>query len=246
MSLLHHLTLHLTQHSSLIRLSCSFLTSSVTGILQEQYLRASSFRSLSRFDNFESVSETDQRTQNCKINNFSLRPESHNEGDRTRRSRRGKRSSSSSSYPNCQWDKDWPGGRLNTDRSTSTSFSAASQSNKNEFNDAQSWSDSPKNSPSSRVEPLHFLIVDDVLLNRRMVHRLLSTYDFHISEAQDGKDCMSVLEGVESGGGKIDVVLMDNCMPVMTGKTHTLAHGYTDEHTSTQTGTLRQILMRID
>ena len=165
------------------------------------------------------------------MNNFSLRPESHNEGDRTRRSRKGKRSSSSSSYPN-QWDKDWPGGRLNTDRSTSTSFSAASQSNKNEFNDTQSWTESPKNSPSSRVEPLHFLIVDDVLLNRRMVHRLLSTYDFQISEAQDGKDCMSVLEGVESGGGKIDVVLMDNCMPVMTGKTNRHARNCT-EHTQT-------------
>ena len=173
----------------------------------------------------------DQRIQNFRMNNFSLRPESHNEGDRTMRSKGGKRSSTSSSNPNCQWDKDWPSGRLNTDRSTSTSFSAASQSNKNEFNDAQSWIDSPKNSPCSRIEPLHFLIVDDVLLNRRMVHRLLSTYDFQISEAQDGKDCMSVLEGVESGGGKIDVVLMDNCMPVMTGNIDTQARRKTGIHT---------------
>jgi Response regulator receiver domain len=67
-------------------------------------------------------------------------------------------------------------------------------------------------------EPLHFLIVDDVLMNRRMVHRLLSSYNFQISEAKDGKDCMRVVDAVEAQGGKIDVVLMDNCMPVMTGE----------------------------
>jgi hypothetical protein len=80
-------------------------------------------------------------------------------------------------------------------------------------------SDSPKGlGKELGGEPLHFLIVDDVLMNRRMVHRLLSSYNFQISEAKDGKDCMRVVDAVEAQGGKIDVVLMDNCMPVMTGE----------------------------
>jgi Response regulator receiver domain len=80
-------------------------------------------------------------------------------------------------------------------------------------------SDSPKGlGKELGGEPLHFLIVDDVLMNRRMVHRLLSSYNFQISEAKDGKDCLRVVDAVEAQGGKIDVVLMDNCMPVMTGE----------------------------
>ena len=71
---------------------------------------------------------------------------------------------------------------------------------------------------SPLTQPLHFLIVDDAPLNRRMVHRLLSIYNFEISEAKDGKDCLRVLDEVQTRGGKVDVVLMDNSMPVMTGE----------------------------
>ena len=195
---------------------------------------SSSIRSTSHSCTLKSIQENDVSTNtddlgvevNYRINNFSLRPESQCQDERARRSRRRRNPTPSLSptSPISPVDRNWPGGRLSTDRSRSASFSAVNQSSKNDFNDAQSWTDSPKNSSCSRIEPLHFLIVDDVLLNRRMVHRLLSTYDFQISEAQDGKDCMSVLEGVESGGGKIDVVLMDNCMPVMTGRTNEQAH----------------------
>jgi CheY-like chemotaxis protein len=68
------------------------------------------------------------------------------------------------------------------------------------------------------AQPLHFLIVDDAPMNRRMVHRLLSTYNFEISEAKDGKDCLRVIDEVQARGGKVDVVLMDNSMPIMTGE----------------------------
>ena len=67
------------------------------------------------------------------------------------------------------------------------------------------------------IQPLHFLIVDDVLMNRRMVHRLLSTYNFEVSEAKDGRDCLRMLDEVQARGGRVDVVLMDNSMPIMTG-----------------------------
>ena len=66
---------------------------------------------------------------------------------------------------------------------------------------------------------LHFMIVDDVLMNRRMVRRFLSTADYLISEAKDGRDCVRVWEEVGAAGGSVDVVLMDNSMPVMTGRT---------------------------
>lgn len=73
------------------------------------------------------------------------------------------------------------------------------------------------------AQPLHFLIVDDAPMNRRMVHRLLSTYNFEISEAKDGKDCLRVIDEVQARGGRVDVVLMDNSMPIMTGElTHVL------------------------
>ena len=64
---------------------------------------------------------------------------------------------------------------------------------------------------------LTFLIVDDSNMNRRMVRRLLSTCDYRILEATDGKHCLTIWEDIKSSGGYLDVVLMDNSMPIMTG-----------------------------
>ena len=69
---------------------------------------------------------------------------------------------------------------------------------------------------SARV--LHYLVVDDVMMNRRMVHRVLSSYRHKVSEATDGKDCLRVWEEITAAGGAVDVVLMDNSMPIMTGQ----------------------------
>ena len=65
---------------------------------------------------------------------------------------------------------------------------------------------------------LTFLIVDDSNMNRRMVRRLLSTCDYRILEATDGKHCLTIWEDIKSSGGYLDVVLMDNSMPIMTGE----------------------------
>ena len=69
---------------------------------------------------------------------------------------------------------------------------------------------------SARV--LHYLVVDDVMMNRRMVIRVLSSYHHRVSEATDGKDCLKVWEEITAAGGTVDVVLMDNSMPIMTGQ----------------------------
>ena len=83
----------------------------------------------------------------------------------------------------------------------------------------------PKLSPAllpllrnDRSRALHFLIVDDVLMNRRMVRRVLSSCFHAVSEATDGRDCLKVLEEITSAGGTVDVVLMDSSMPIMTGE----------------------------
>ena len=71
---------------------------------------------------------------------------------------------------------------------------------------------------SKNPRKLTFLIVDDSKLNRRMIQRLLSTCDYIILEATDGKDCLKVWDDTRAAGGVIDVILMDNSMPIMTGK----------------------------
>ena len=68
-----------------------------------------------------------------------------------------------------------------------------------------------------RTKALHFLIVDDVMMNRRMVHRVLSSHRHEVSQSTDGKDCLRVWEEITAAGGAVDVVLMDNSMPIMTG-----------------------------
>lgn len=66
--------------------------------------------------------------------------------------------------------------------------------------------------------PLRFLIVDDSAMNRRMLRRLLSAYNYSILEATDGKDCLKVWTDNTSAGRAIDVVLVDNIMPIMSGQ----------------------------
>ena len=67
------------------------------------------------------------------------------------------------------------------------------------------------------AHPLRFLIVDDSAMNRRMLRRLLSTHNYYIVEATDGKDCLKVWTDSASMGNAIDVVLIDNIMPTMSG-----------------------------
>jgi hypothetical protein len=73
-------------------------------------------------------------------------------------------------------------------------------------------------------QPLRFLIVDDSAMNRRMLRRLLSAYNYFIVEATDGKDCLKVWTESTLAGHAIDVVLVDNIMPIMSGQWCLLQH----------------------
>jgi two-component system capsular synthesis sensor histidine kinase RcsC len=68
-------------------------------------------------------------------------------------------------------------------------------------------------------EQLSFLIVDDCPVSRKVARRLLVNQGQHVMEAIDGLDCIRIYEEVvENGGGKLDVILMDEDMPLMSGK----------------------------
>jgi PleD family two-component response regulator len=79
-------------------------------------------------------------------------------------------------------------------------------------------------SDSLTSQPLRFLIVDDSAMNRRMLRRLLSAFNYFILEATDGKDCLRVWTESTSAGHAIDVVLVDNIMPIMSGQRCQVRH----------------------
>ena len=65
---------------------------------------------------------------------------------------------------------------------------------------------------------LNVLVVDDVSLNRRMLHRLIISNFRHIAQAKDGSEAV---EYVMKNKQKPDIILMDYVMPNMDGPTAT-------------------------
>ena len=58
------------------------------------------------------------------------------------------------------------------------------------------------------------LIVDDNALNIKVARRALKDFDFEITEARNGKECLEMID-IED----FDLILMDIMMPVMSGET---------------------------
>ena len=63
------------------------------------------------------------------------------------------------------------------------------------------------------------LVVDDALLNRKMLLRLLQRDNFVFAEAADGHRAVTLVQDGMNHGNPIDLVLMDYQMPVMDGPT---------------------------
>ena len=59
---------------------------------------------------------------------------------------------------------------------------------------------------------LKFLIVDDILMNRLLLKEITKEFAHSLSEAENGKAALEILEKNE-----IDIILMDIEMPVMNG-----------------------------
>ena len=68
-----------------------------------------------------------------------------------------------------------------------------------------------------RKQALNLLIVDDSSMVRKMTIRLLQELGHICFEANDGSTAISLFEELMSEGTSIDMVLMDNQMPIMMG-----------------------------
>lgn len=67
---------------------------------------------------------------------------------------------------------------------------------------------------SNKENPLHVLVVDDAISNRKLVCRLLQSKGFICHQAQNGQECVNMML---AGDHHIDLILMDYEMPIMNG-----------------------------
>ncbi|NLW91629.1 MAG: response regulator [Syntrophomonadaceae bacterium] len=61
-------------------------------------------------------------------------------------------------------------------------------------------------------KPVHLLVVEDNELNRKIVSQMLQNYGFQVSTAENGLDCLRLLQDYD-----FELILMDMQMPVMDG-----------------------------
>ena len=66
--------------------------------------------------------------------------------------------------------------------------------------------------------PGHALVVDDVISNRRMTGRVLEQMGFEVDQAEDGKIAVEMCTSRMRTNEPYSLIIMDNMMPVMTGK----------------------------
>lgn len=66
-------------------------------------------------------------------------------------------------------------------------------------------------------EPLRILVVDDSLMNRKLLSRLLSNRGHTVDEAEDGKEAVDAVKASMVKGLPYNTVLLDFEMPVLNG-----------------------------
>lgn len=71
---------------------------------------------------------------------------------------------------------------------------------------------------SETKENQHILVVEDNVINRRIISRKLQSLGFQVSEATNGQEAVAAVQHDE-----FDCILMDQEMPVMDGKSATMA-----------------------
>lgn len=78
-------------------------------------------------------------------------------------------------------------------------------------------------------QPVSVLLVEDNVLNQKLIFLNLSKYGFKIDIANHGKEALDKLEN-----GQYDLILMDLMMPIMDGLETTIAirekEKYSNEH----------------
>lgn len=84
---------------------------------------------------------------------------------------------------------------------------------------ASTTADSTSASPEVQ-EQLNALVVDDIKTNRQLLSRLISDRGIHVDMVEDGQKAVDFMK---EHGSKINIIFMDNMMPVMTGIESTAA-----------------------
>lgn len=99
------------------------------------------------------------------------------------------------------------------DKNETAKRNTATQENQPEKQEQQLEKKEPPAEQRKRI-----LVVEDNIINQRIISRKLKSFGFDASEANDGREALYALEQ-----GKFDCVLMDKEMPVMDGNAATRA-----------------------
>ena len=73
------------------------------------------------------------------------------------------------------------------------------------------------NKPITSLQGLSVLVVEDNMINRKVACRVLQSLGADCEIASNGQEAIDVVAGAATAARRLDVVLMDMCMPVMGG-----------------------------
>ena len=69
--------------------------------------------------------------------------------------------------------------------------------------------------PYSEMEDKHVLLVSENSVIRQVLKDILHTTGLHVTEAEDGKSAMSVLDKIKTGNPGVDLLIVDSCLSGM-------------------------------
>ena len=97
---------------------------------------------------------------------------------------------------------------------------------------------------SLRDDGLTFLLVEDSETIIKMTTKLLHSYGHKVYHAKDGEEAIRLYNKLQLQNVSIDIALMDDDMPVMTGTIHSLTHSLTQSLTHSVTHSLTHSLTK--
>ncbi|KAK5170517.1 uncharacterized protein LTR77_005105 [Saxophila tyrrhenica] len=74
-------------------------------------------------------------------------------------------------------------------------------------------------SPSSRQT--HVLLVEDNIINQKVLRRKFEARDFRVTTANNGREAVEAVKAIGADGTALDIILMDEHMPVLDGSSAT-------------------------
>ncbi|RDH35001.1 hypothetical protein BDQ94DRAFT_177131 [Aspergillus welwitschiae] len=105
--------------------------------------------------------------------------------------------------------------RLHTVKIASGVSSPASRASPVSEDEGHEAPEEPRTEPRSHPRERRILLVEDNVINKRILSRKLQTSGFQVSEASNGQEAVDAIQQQ----GRFDCVLMDQVMPIMDGTT---------------------------